>query len=306
MKPAAWLPGLVLWAVLTVPLYPADPVYSGPQPGEKITSFKVLALDQPGEARERDPVRELQGTPTALVFIHTIERSLVPLLRVIDRYGAERKDRLKTEIIFLAADARAGEQRVRAAAGSLQLKSPVGLSPEGAEGPGNYGLNKECMMTVLTARDLRVVSNFALVQPGIVDAPRVIAALAAVCGDTNPPSIEKLSERPMSAAGAGAEGKSMRPKAGGQPAEKFPGAVPTDPTLNRLIRQIIRSTNDVATVDRLLKEMVDHVGKDADRRKQAEDGWVRVLHFGDRYGTAHAREVGRGLLERLQRERSAE
>jgi hypothetical protein len=48
----------------------------------------------------------------------------------------------------LFADRLAGEQRVKAAARPLQLQSRVG-SLDGVEGPGNYGLNKECMMTII-------------------------------------------------------------------------------------------------------------------------------------------------------------
>lgn len=297
---AAWILGVVLTAALALPMRAAETVFSGPQAGERTTPFKVLDLVRAGEARERNPVQEHAGAPTVLVFVHTIERSLVPLLRVVDRYGAERKERLKTELVFLVADARAGEQRIRAAAGSLKLQAPVGLSPEGAEGPGNYGLNKECLMTLVLAKDNRVVTNFALVQPGIADAPRVLAALAGLCGDTNPPSLESLTERPMAAGGEGRGGAAMQPGDLARPKEKFPGAVPTDPKLNMLIRQIIRPTNDVATVDRLVRDMEAHAGSSPELRQQAVDAWVRVLHFGDHYGTAQARTAGRELMDRLK------
>ena len=48
----------------------------------------------------------------------------------------------------------AGEQRVKAAAGSLRLQSPVSLSLDGVEGPGNYGLNKDCLMTIVAAQGM--------------------------------------------------------------------------------------------------------------------------------------------------------
>jgi hypothetical protein len=337
----------------------ADAVFSGPQPGEKTTAFKVLDLVGPGAGKEREPIAENAGAPTALVFIHAIERSLVPLLRVIDQYGAVRKDQLKTEVIFLSADRLEGEQRVKAAAGSLQLQSRVGLSLDGAEGPGNYGLNKECMMTVVIARSNTVAANFALVQPGIADAPKVIAALARTCGDPNPPAVEQLSERAPARRGADrqrtgsmqADDPSMKrgrakpvdfskldlnseaglreavraliaevqglradvaelrgrgaPDRGDatvnpQPKEDFPGAVPTDPKLNSLLRQFIRPTNDDATVDKLLAEVESYIKGNTDLTKQASDGWTRILHFGDHYGTAYARKVGRDFLDKLK------
>jgi hypothetical protein len=336
----------------------ADAVFSGPQPAEKTTPFKLLDLIGPNAGKERDPVTENAGAPTAWIFVHTIERSLVPLLRVVDQYGAERKDRLKSEIIFLSADRLEGEQRTKAAARSLQLQSRVGLSLDGAEGPGNYGLNKDCMMTILVAKENAVTANFALVQPGIADAPKVVEALAKACGDSTPPSVDQLSERQM-ARGSGGRERSNRMQREGtgmdrsrteavdlskldlnsetglrdavraliaevrglrtevnelrgrgetpgqedsatKPKEAFPGAVPTDPKLNSLLRQFIRPTNDDATVDKLLAEVEGHIKGNGDLTKQAVDGWTRILHFGDRYGTAYARKVGQEFLDKLK------
>ena len=52
--------------------------------------------------------------------------------------------------VFLFGDRVAGEERLKAAAGSLKLRPRVGLSLDGAEGPGNYGLNKECRSETLS------------------------------------------------------------------------------------------------------------------------------------------------------------
>jgi hypothetical protein len=68
----------------------ADPVFSGPQPGEKATPFKVLELTGDNAGKEREVVAD---SATALVFVHGIERSLVPLLRVIDDHRSREKDR---------------------------------------------------------------------------------------------------------------------------------------------------------------------------------------------------------------------
>ncbi len=338
------------------PLRAADPVFSGPQIGEKTTPFKVLELTGDGAGKERDPVADNAGAVTAIVFVHGIERSLVPLLRTVDEYGAGRKDRIKTEIVFLTADKIEGEQRVKAAAGSLKLQSRIGLSPDGAEGPGNYGLNKSCLMTIIAAKGDVVTANFPLVQPGIADAPGVIAALAKACGDESPPTVEELMQRHMARNGPGREGGDMRrgermrpaagppvdlsrfdlnneaglrdavraligevqslraelaavrggapPPRGAAPTERLkepiPGAAPTDDMLVGLLRRFIRPTNDDATVDAVLKEVRAYIKDSADFKKQAKDGWGRVLHL--QYGTEYARKTGRVFLEELQRE----
>lgn len=317
-----------------------DPIFSGPQPGEKTTRFKVIDIGGAGDGTERDPIEENAGAPTVFVFVHAVERSLVPLLRVIDQYGVERKERIKTEVIFLMADRLGGEQRVRAVNGSLKLRARAGLSPDGAEGPGNFGLNKECMLTIVIAKENVVTANFALVQPGIADAPKVIAALAKTCGDAEPPGVEALTaKQPGSARGRGemrdaaerppldlasldvrseeglrnsvaalkTEVEMLRRElaaARGEPATKpkedFPGAVPADAKLVALLREFIRPTNDDATVDRVLAEVKTHIAGNADLKKQAINGWTRVLHFGERYGTVYSRKVGQEFLDGLK------
>ena len=291
------LSALVVWLAFASSIFAAERVYSGPQPGEEATGFKVVGLGETEQRPERVIDPATAEKPMVLVFLHTIERSMVPLLRAIDEYASRRGDELRGEVVFLSQDRISGEQRMKAVNNSLKLKSGVGLSVDGAEGPGNYGLNKECMMTVLVTRDGKVTHNAALVQPGIADAGAIIAAMAAVSGDANPPTAEALVGDRGGMAPARARN---REQMAGQ--DNFPGAVPTDEKLNGLLRRLIRPTNDQATVDRLMTEMKAHIKDDADLRKQAVEGWVRVLHFGDRYGSAYARGKGAELLQELKQE----
>ncbi len=304
--------GTLLVCLCALDLWSADAVFSGPQKGEKTARFKVLLITDGKDSVERDPIAENAGAPTAIVFVHAIERSLVPLLRVIDEYGSTQKERLKTEFVFLATDRIEGEQKVRNAKKSLGFKAKVGLSLDGIEGPGNYGLNKECMLTIVAARENRVSANFALVQAGIADAAKVISAIGAACGDEHPPTSEALQAQARGGAagrmaGAGRpmrEGGENDASAKGGPKADYPGAVPTDPTVNRLLRQFIRATNDVATVDRLSAEVKGHVKDNAALTKEAADGWTRVLHFGTNYGTEYSRKMGREMLELWGKEKA--
>src|SRR5688500_3385956 len=188
---AACVTALILWAG-NAPAQEKATVFSGPQAGEKMTEFKVVDVVGDAKGREWAVLDRHQGKPLTIVFVHGIERSIVPLLTTIDQYAHEKTDLLGTTIVFLSDDRVESEKRLPMVAQSLRLQSPVALSVDGAEGPGNYGLNKQCLMTVVVAKDGKATANFALVQPGIVDAPAVIAAMAQACGDAKPPTAESL------------------------------------------------------------------------------------------------------------------
>lgn len=314
----SWIALVVMGACSTTSVQAQDTVFSGPQMGEATTPFKSVWIVGENAGQERDLIEENKGAPTTIVFIHTLERSMVPLMRVVDAYGKKAQEKLKTEFVFLAEERITGMQRYSAALGSLRPNAKATLSVDGIEGPGNYGLNKDCMMTILVAKENRVHANFALTQPGIADAEKVIGAMAKLIGDENPPTAEEL--RAM--VGPGMRRPDMRANQQREPARQmqrpvaesannadkkdpFPGAVPTDGQLQGLLRQFIRKTNDNETIDRLLKQMKEHISGDENLTQQMVDGWKRVLHFGDRYGTDYAREVAEKFLKELESDQEA-
>jgi hypothetical protein len=201
-----------------------DRVFSGPQVGEKVTPFKVLDVRGPAAGKEREVVAAADGAgPAVLVFVHGIERSIVPLITVVDEYGHQKRDALKTTFVFLSADRVASEKRLPLVGQSLRMQCPMALSLDGAEGPGNYGLNKDCLVTIVVAKENKVTANFALVQPGIADAPAVLKAMADACGDPKPPTAEALREK------RGGEGMrpATRPARGGGEGSRRPQSRPT-------------------------------------------------------------------------------
>jgi len=56
-------------------------------------------------------------------------------------------------------------------------KAPTGISPDGEEGPGSYGLNRKMTLTILVANKGKVTANFALVQ-------RTLREVAVLLGNT--------------------------------------------------------------------------------------------------------------------------
>lgn len=193
--------------VLTIgAAFAQEPVFSGPQAGEAVKPFRALAVTGPNAGKEVQALEAAGAKAQAVVFVHSLERSLLPLLRVIDNYGAARKDRIETTVVFLTADRAESENRLPLVAQSLRLNSAMLLSLDGIEGPGSFGLNKKCLLTIVGAKDGKATVNFALVQPGIADAEKVVAGLAKTCGDENPPPVSELQPQQAGAAMRGQAG----------------------------------------------------------------------------------------------------
>jgi hypothetical protein len=301
---AAWVTAVVFWAA-SAPAQEKAKVFSGPQVGEKVTEFKVIDLIGDAKGREWAVLDRYRGKPLTIVFVHGVERSIVPLLTAIDQYGHEKKDVLGTLVVFLSNDRVESEKRLPLVSQSLRLESPFALSVDGAEGPGNYGLNKQCLMTVVVAKDDKATANFALVQPGIVDAPAIIAAMAQACGDTKPPTADSLlAKRRGGAQGREMAGKgapSTRPAAGAAAKVDLPGAAPTDERLIRMLRSFINRDNDQAAVDRVVNEVQEYVKDDPDLTRQAIGGWTRVLYL--KYGTEYAQKRGQTMVDELKQKK---
>lgn len=152
-----------------------DPVFSGPQPGESTPGFVVLALHGPDEGQRVDYVERWGGAPTLFVFVHRITRPVGRLVRGIDEYARTRRDRFRTLFVPLAADTLEGELNLPRTLKSIRLQSPCGVSVDGIEGPGAWGLNKDVAITAVLANEGRVVANWALVEPNETDLDAIRA-----------------------------------------------------------------------------------------------------------------------------------
>jgi hypothetical protein len=181
--------------LLAPPLWAEEPpeVFSGPQAGEGVTPFTVRGVLGPQAGSEYDLVKTADGKPLVVVFLNELTRPSVGLSRLVLGYAASRReDGLHSGLVLLTADATATEEWVKRASGALPPRVPIGISPDGAEGPGAYGLNRNVAMTVIVAKDGKVTANFALVQPSVAaDAPKIAAAIAEAVG-AEAPTLEEL------------------------------------------------------------------------------------------------------------------
>ena len=176
-----------------------EKVFSGPQPGEKLPPLKVRIVLGNKAGKEVDILSDARDKPTFLVFMNEWTEQVAELMRVITLYAEQRKDpRLVTAVIWLASDPNELEPRLKLARPHMPRNTPVGISLDGPEGPGAYGLNRHVQMTILVADRNAVTSNFALVQPSLnADAVAVLRELVKVIGGKPPTLAEILSPRDL-------------------------------------------------------------------------------------------------------------
>ena len=241
-------------------------VFSGPQKGEKLLPFKVTGLHGDDEGKEIDFVRRAAGKPVFLVFVHQRTRPSIGLTRMLTRYTLERrKDGLHSGIVWLQDDRSAAEEYLRRARRSLNLEVPIGISVDGAEGPGAYGLNRKVTLTILVGVDDRVTANFALVRPSDRDAKKILEAVVELIGG-EVPSLDKLRPQRRMA--------------------------PMDRRLRGLLRRLANKDADPAAVKKIAAEVDAYVGDDRARQRSLgviTKRWSDRPDFNER-GTPAARE----------------
>ncbi|MGE0379106.1 MAG: hypothetical protein AB7Q45_27200, partial [Planctomycetaceae bacterium] len=146
-----------------------DPVFSGPQAGEALPPLPVTSVLGESAGEELDLIQKAGGKPVVLVFVNGRTRPGFGLTNLLMRYTASReKQDLHSGVILLTDDATATQQWVKNVEKYFSPETTTyGISKEGKEGPGAYGLNRNVELTILVGAEGKVTANFALVQPSI-------------------------------------------------------------------------------------------------------------------------------------------
>lgn len=278
-RPVLFLIAPVVLVLAASSAWAAEEIFSGPQPGEKLAPFKVLGVYDDAAGKELDFVAQADGKPLLLVFVHDpVTRPQAAVTRALSAYAASRGKELTSGIVWLQADKSKAEEFVKNARTSLNLKSPVGVSPDGLEGPGSYGLNRGVSLTVLVAKEGKVTANFALVQPALTDGPTIIDAIVKVAGG-DPIGIEAFEKL------AGAR------YAGQDKGEKRPGAVGVQ-IPREILTPVIKLDATEADVARAAKAVEEYVGEDAARQKELGRIATTIVGSGklENYGTPAAQK----------------
>ena len=171
-----------------------EPVFSGPQAGERLPPFEATGVFGEWTDKKLDMVADAKHGPLVLVFVHEANRPSISRVRALMTYAESREsDDLSRGVVWLADDATAAVQDLKRMRHALPVTSPLGISVDGAEGPGAYGLNRAMTLTILVANHDRVTANFALVQPSLqADLPKVAQAIIDLIGGERP-TVESLA-----------------------------------------------------------------------------------------------------------------
>ena len=236
------LSSLLMFLIVSTVGYADDneEIFSGPQVDENLTAFNARGVLGNLAGKKFDLVTDANGKPTAIIFVHQVTRPSVGLTRLIMNYAAKRaKDGLKSGVVFLTDDPTDTANWMKRARNALPKDVAVGVSIDGQEGPGAYGLNRNVTMTVLIAKENKVTANYALVQPSVQsDALKIARSIVDVLGGGKVPTLAQLGSR----------GYPKKKGRGNQPGQG------TDPKFDSLLRAVIQKT---ATPEQVKKAVED-------------------------------------------------
>lgn len=270
---------LVLVVACSLRSFSQEPLYSGPQVGEGLSPFAMTLALGDSAGKSIDPVQIAQGKPVLLVFLHDVNRQSISLTRVLTQFAQSKaKEGLQTSVILLSDDATAAQNTLKRIQHALTPNIPTGVSPDGREGPGSYGLNRSVQITILVANNNRVTANFALVQPSLqVDLPKVVSSIVAQVGGPEP----KLSEL-LEAGGA-----MQNPTRGPQRADE---SKPDPEAIRALVRPLIALDADAKEVDQAAEAIEKAVAKSPAIQKEIGRIASTIVSSGklENYGTPPA------------------
>jgi hypothetical protein len=199
--------------------------------------------------------------------------------------GGQRNKDLVSGVVFLTDDQTAMEAQLKRMKQHLDGKGvPVGISTEGIEGPGAYGLNRKVTLTVLIGNKNKVTANYALIQPSVeADMPKILKDISKQIGGKVATVKSLGGERYMR------NRKTRRPNAreNANPRNK-----PVDERLIGLLRAVIKKQATDDEVEKAAKRLEDYV---ADKPAARQDIFRRTdlvtngPKFKD-YGTELARK----------------
>lgn len=260
-----------------------DPVFSGPQVSEALTPFRLKGVFGDAAGKDLNVIADANKGPVVLIFVHERTRPAFGLMRTVMRMVASRKqDGIVGVAVFLTDDATETENWMNRIPQYFPEGITFGISPEGQEGPGAYGLNRNVALTVLVGKDNKVTANFALVQPSVqADGPKIFAAIVDALGGGDVPDVSEFS------------GPRYRGADNSRPASSpASGRNQTNENLRPLLQPVIDKNATPGEVAAAAKAVEEYAAKHPEARLEIGRIGRRIVQSGKlgNYGTAEAQE----------------
>lgn len=168
-------------------------VYSGPQPAEKLPSLMATVINGIDEGKTIDFIAKANGKSHILVLQDETPlglRGLVAFTNILEQISKKSKQEFHIQVVFLGDSPEALFQHASKIVPHIPENILLGTSPDGREGPGSYGLNRNMAQTVITAKNGIVLHNFPLAQPMLSPDPYVLGAVSELI-EEKPDTLEK-------------------------------------------------------------------------------------------------------------------
>lgn len=184
-----------------------EQLFSGPQAGEKLLPFQVVGVEGDLNEQEFDPLAKVKGKTHLLVFMDENGvgvRGMFGFVRALDAIRAKTDRKIHLTTVFLGDDPSSLTRFIGRFSKQLSKSATIGVSPDGRDGPGNYGLDRNIAMTVLVAHDGVVTHNFPMPQSMLYPDPHLLGALADAI-DVEYDAVKSWLNEPTD------DGKNVRP-----------------------------------------------------------------------------------------------
>mgnify|MGYP000035104774 CR=1 FL=1 len=185
-----------------------EPIYSGPQPGEKVLPLTALNLRGSKAGQEFDPIK-LAGDKLHLMFFvsesRTFGRFLGQLRNQLQSIEANSKQPWAMSVIVSTDDVNEAEKSFAVLDERYPKNLLVGVSKDGAAGPPAYGLDKNLTATVIVAKNGIVLHNLPYVGNAFYTQPHILGAIADAMKIDHDTLRKYINDQPGDAAAAAAK-----------------------------------------------------------------------------------------------------
>ena len=198
-----------------------NPIFSGPQPGEKVPTFKASNLRGDDAGTELDPVSLAEGKFHIMFFVNksrTFGRFLGQLRKQLQSIEENSKQPWAMSVTVCTDDANEAEKSFSVLDQRYPKNIVVGLSKDGSAGPPAYGLDRNLTATVIVAKNGRVAHNFPYAGGAFYTQPHILGAIAEAMEVDHETLRKWISETPGDAAAAARSRRGTRGNSDGSAA----------------------------------------------------------------------------------------